>query len=142
MRLRSDGNNLRQRQKRLTVPIKLSLDLVRTDLDQMALPHKTDRAMVALHRIKQTFAFYVNLLARDCLEGGAGPDLGGHVDEAFACPFLQAPANKLDQRLLAGRKDHQGGMCRFAQMPGGSSAWTLSAGCDLVDDLLRRARIG
>ena len=63
MRLRGDGNNLRQRENASRC-MKFGLDLVRADVDEMALPVPTDRAMLALHGIKQALALDVDLLAR------------------------------------------------------------------------------
>src|SRR5262249_35216129 len=52
MRLCSDGENFRQREELFPVPEKLHFNLVRAEVNQMALPVPTDRAVVTLHGIK------------------------------------------------------------------------------------------
>ena len=108
----------------------------------MALPVPTDRAMLALHRIKQALALDVDLLARDRLERAARLDLGGNIDEPLARPLLQALANEFRQRFLAGGEHEHGGVRRLPQMPGGGRARAFGAARELIDDLLRRAPIG
>src|SRR6185295_13857601 len=142
MRLRGDGANLRQREERLPVLIKFGLDLVRADVDEMPLPVPTNRAMLALHGIKQALTLDVDLLARDRLERAARLDLGRNIDESLARSLLQAPANEFRQRFLAGGEHEHEGVRRLPQMPGGGCARALGTACKLIDDLLRRASIG
>src|SRR5262249_9985902 len=142
MRLRGDSNNLWQREERLPVLMKFGLDLVRADVDEMPLPVPTDRAMLALHGIKQTLTLDVDLLARDRLERTARLHLGRNIDEPLARPLLQALANEFRQRFLSGREHENGGVRRLSQMPGRGGARALCAAGNLVNDRLRRARIG
>src|SRR4051794_36414495 len=108
MRLRGDGDDLWQREERLPVLMKFGLDLVRADVDEMALPVPTDRTMVTLHGIKQALARDVDLLARDRLERAARLHLGRNIDEPLARPLLQALANEFRQRFLAGGEHEHG----------------------------------
>src|SRR5262245_61132656 len=142
VRLRSDSENFLPRKERLPVPEKFRLNLVRAEVDQMTLPLPTDRAMLALHGIKQAPALEVDLLRRDRLERGAWSDRGWNINKPLARAFLQAPANELRQRFLAGGKHEQGGMCRLPQTTGGGRARAFGAACELIDDLLRQAPIG
>src|SRR5262249_23702467 len=142
VRLRGNGNSLQQRKERLPVRMKFGLDLVRTDVDEMPLPVPTDRAMLALHGIKQALTLEVDLLARDRLERTARLHLGRNIDEPLARPLLQALANEFRQRFLAGGEHEHGGMCRLPQTAGGGRARAFGAARELIDDLLRRAPIG
>ena len=108
----------------------------------MPLPVPTDRAMLALHGIKQALALDVDLLARDRLERAARLDLGRNIDEPLARPLLQAPANEFRQRFLAGREHENGSVRRLPQMPSRGGARAFGAAGNLIDDRLRRARIG
>src|SRR6516164_3956700 len=134
MRLRGDGNNLRQREERLPVLMKFGLDLVRADVDEMPLTVPTDRAMLALHGIKLALTLDVDLLARDRLERTARLHLGRNSHEPLARPLLQALADEFRQRFLAGGEHKHEGVRRLPQTPGGGCARTLGAACELIDD--------
>jgi hypothetical protein len=60
--------------------IEIGFDPSGADLDEMLLPRQTDRAMLTLHRINETFAFIVDLIACDRLEGAAALNLGRYID--------------------------------------------------------------
>src|SRR6516164_5937812 len=137
MRLRGNGEDLRQREERLPVLIKFGLDLVRADVDEMPLPVPTDRAMLALHGIKQALTLDVDLLARDRLERTARLHLGRNIHEPLARPLLQALADEFRQRFLAGGEHKHRGMCRLPQTAGGGRARAFGTACKLIDDLLR-----
>src|SRR5262245_17389506 len=142
MRLRGDGNNLRQREERLPMLMEFPFKLVRADVDEMPLPVPTDRAMLALHGIKQALTLDVDLLARDRLERAARPDLGRNIDEPLARPLLQALANEFRQRFLTGGEHEHGGVRHIPQTAGGGRARAFGATRELVNDLFRRAPIG
>src|SRR5262245_47363201 len=118
MRLFGDGDDLRQCHESFAMPIEVRFDPIRSELDEVALPRKTDHAVLTLHCIEKTFALNVDLLTWNRFECAAGLNLSRHVDKAFACALLQAWANKLRQRFFAGREYEYGSVRRLAQMPG------------------------
>src|SRR6516165_10597287 len=142
MGLLGDANDLRQREERLSVFFKFRFDRLRADVDEMALPVPTDRAMLALHGVKQALALDMDLPARDRLERATRLYLSRHIDKTLAGPLLQALADELCLRFLAGGEHEQGGVCRLPQMPGGGRARAFDAARELINDLLRRAPIG
>src|SRR6516165_7960718 len=141
MGLLGDANDLRQREERLSVFFKFRFDRLRADVDEMVLPVPTNRAMLALHGVKQALALEVDLPARDRLERAARLYLSRHVDEPLARPFLQARADELLQRFLAGGEPEQGGVCRLPHLAARGCARTFRAACELVHNLLRLAPI-
>jgi hypothetical protein len=102
MCLLDHGDDFGQRQKMLTMLIEDCFNSSRADLDKMLLPRETDRAVLTLHYIKETFAFNVDLIACNRLERAVRLNLSRYVNQTFARTLLQARANKLRQRFFTG----------------------------------------
>src|SRR5262245_29116741 len=122
--LLGDRDNFLQREECLPMLLKLRLDPVRAENDEIALPIATNGAMLALHRVEKALAFVMNPNARNRLERTAWLNLGRNVNEPLARPLLQAPADEFPQRFLAGGEHEHVGVRRLPQLPGRSCART------------------
>src|SRR6516162_4859591 len=122
--------------------MEFRFDLVWAEVDQMPLPVPTNRAVLASHGAKQDLAHVVDLPVWDRLERATWLDLGRDIDEPFARSFLQICTDECRQRFLASRKHEQSGMRRLPQAAGRGRTRAFGAAGNLVDNRLRRARIG